>query len=266
MNFKAFREFEYDFWNVTAEPYDTGFGHVTSQAIPFLLDHTNIKFDGSLLDLACGPGYVTKQAKTRRLNVTGIDFSKAMIDLAQKRFPEDKFQVADAEDLPFEDNSFDGICSNFGMLHFSNAQKVIEETWRVCKRGTRFAFSVWNALEFSPAMNLIMQAVEKYATSSVDLPEGPQFFQFAHEQKSFVMMTQGGFKNLKRSVHEIFWPITSALNYVNYYRDGGARIGAILRAQNADNLKRIVEFIDEKAENYADRIVPASVVVTSGQK
>jgi len=218
------------------------------------------------LDIACGPGYVSAAGRERNLLVTGVDFSEAMIDFAQSQFSEQLFQVGDAENLNFSDNHFDHVCSNFGMLHFADSARALREAYRVCKPRGRFAYAVWNHLDQSPAMSLIMQAVGQYGDVLSDLPEGPSFFQFADEQYSFEALEKSGFINLRRDVYQIDWRIASAEDYVSYFRDGGARIGAVLRAQTQDTIKKIIAFVDQEVQDYEDCIVPASIVVTSGER
>ncbi|MEX2116102.1 MAG: class I SAM-dependent methyltransferase, partial [Bacteroidota bacterium] len=73
-----------------------------------------------LLEIGCGLGTDLLQFARAGAHVTGIDLTPASIDLARKRFslygiPAD-LQVADAENLPFPDESFDVVYS-FGVLH-----------------------------------------------------------------------------------------------------------------------------------------------------
>lgn len=100
------------------------------------------KFSGKrLLEIGCGLGTDLLQFARGGARVTGVDLTPASVDLVKKRFAmyglTAETQVADAEHLPFSDNSFDVVYS-FGVLHHTpNTQKAIDEVYRVLKRGGR---------------------------------------------------------------------------------------------------------------------------------
>jgi len=108
---------------------------------PFM--HRMIRFDAykgkRLLEIGCGLGTDLLQFARAGAQVTGIDLTPASVDLARKRFslygiPGD-FQVADAENLPFPDESFDVVYS-FGVLHHTpDTQRAIDEAYRVLRPG-----------------------------------------------------------------------------------------------------------------------------------
>jgi len=264
-----FFQFEHDFWNKTSDIYHDGFGYVTSLTIPHIIKHLKIKDNNKILDIACGPGYISEYLKNNSYDISGIDFSESMINFAKDRLPKSKFQVASAEDLPFEDNSFEFVICNFGMLHFANPQITTSEAYRVLKDGGKFAYSAWNELNKSPAMSIIMEAINKFSDTTVNLPEGPPFFYYALEENSFPMLKNIGFKHIERKeIHEI-WDIKSAKSFVEFYRDGGARIGGILRAQSKEALKNIIKEVENNIIPYkSDNIfkVPVSMVITYGTK
>ena len=74
-----------------------------------------------LLDVCCGPGYGAGQAAERGLDAVGIDLSLAMISEPRQRFPSAEFRVGDAEQLQFDDGSFDAVVCPFGGIAFTRA-------------------------------------------------------------------------------------------------------------------------------------------------
>ena len=93
----------------------------------------------SLLEIGCGLGTDLLQFARNGAVVTGVDLTEESVALAQKRFElygvQGTFRTADAENLPFADNSFDVVYS-FGVLHHTpNTQKAIDEVYRVLKPG-----------------------------------------------------------------------------------------------------------------------------------
>ncbi len=265
----SFREYEHRFWDKTSGPYDAGLGAVTAQTVPHILKALSLSPGQTLLDVACGPGYVTRNALKQKIKVTGIDFSGAMIEWAQQVFPDDAFQVADAENLPFPENTFQAVSCNFGMMHFAQPEKAIAESYRVCSSGGRYVFTVWNSPENSPAMNLIFDALKTHAENKVQAPEGPAFFFYADESNAFHALKQSGFKSWQRQVPTYEWPIESAESYVRHFYDGGARIGGTLRAQKPETLERIIAHIQNNLlARSGERMyaLPVSVVMYSAVK
>jgi ubiquinone/menaquinone biosynthesis C-methylase UbiE len=94
----------------------------------------------NVLDFGCGDGRYAKDLMAMGADsVSGIDISPDMIDLAkQNEIPGLSFFVADGAKLPFEENSFDIVFSNFVMHYFANVNLPISEICRVLKPGGYF--------------------------------------------------------------------------------------------------------------------------------
>jgi ubiquinone/menaquinone biosynthesis C-methylase UbiE len=84
--------------------------------------------------------------------VVGIDLAPGMVELAKIKAEEVglanmTFRGADAEDLPFPDDSFDVVLSNHGLVHTTDRLKALREMWQVLKRGGIVAISTWSTPE-----------------------------------------------------------------------------------------------------------------------
>ncbi|MBC7875676.1 MAG: class I SAM-dependent methyltransferase [Anaerolineales bacterium] len=73
--------------------------------------------NASVLDAGCGAGVPISQMLSERFKVTGVDFSEAQIELAKKNVPNANFICQDMTKLDFPENSFDGICSYYAIIH-----------------------------------------------------------------------------------------------------------------------------------------------------
>jgi len=97
--------------------------------------------DKKVLDVGSGNGYIPSKYSAEGAEVFGIDITKAGIALCEKRFEylglKGNFQVADAQQLPFEDNYFDCVCSMGVLHHVPNTEKAVKEILRVLKPGGR---------------------------------------------------------------------------------------------------------------------------------
>ena len=100
--------------------------------------------DKRILDFGCGDGrYSFQIAKLGASEVIGIDISPVMIEIASRelqnhKIEKVKFLEANGNNLPFEDNSFDIVFSNFVLHHFENTLKPLQEISRALKKGGNF--------------------------------------------------------------------------------------------------------------------------------
>jgi SAM-dependent methyltransferase len=94
-----------------------------------------------VLDVGSGNGYVLSKYAAEGAEVFGIDITEAGINLCRKRFEylglNGDFRVADAQEIPFPDKTFDCVCSMGVLHHVPNTQKALDEIYRVLKPGGR---------------------------------------------------------------------------------------------------------------------------------
>ena len=115
----------------------------------------------SVLDIACGTGDLTlRLAKSEAGRVVGADFTQEMLDIAERkrsRRPEPiqrktSFQLADAQELPFEDESFDAVTIAFGIRNVQHPERAMAEFARVLRPGGRLV-----VLEFERPRNPLVR-------------------------------------------------------------------------------------------------------------
>jgi len=84
-----------------------------------LLDEliTRLPAGAKVLDAGCGAGLPISQMLSEKFKVTGVDFSEAQIELARNNVPKATFICQDMTQLNFPDNTFDGICSYYAIIH-----------------------------------------------------------------------------------------------------------------------------------------------------
>lgn len=92
-----------------------------------------------VLDVACGNGSAALVAARRYCEVSGIDYVPELIERAELRARGEgldvDFQVCDAQDLPFPDDSFDAVVSVFGVQFAPDQKRAADELLRVCRPG-----------------------------------------------------------------------------------------------------------------------------------
>ena len=120
-----------------------------------------------VLDVATGTGDVAFKLAPKTEKVTGIDIASNMIDLANKKKDKKKslnvdFLVGDAENLPFEDSTFDVITISYGYRNISDQPKALKEFNRILKKEGRLFI-----LEFSEPKNRIIGPLYKFYSYKV---------------------------------------------------------------------------------------------------
>lgn len=100
-----------------------------------------------VLDVAAGSGNTAISAARRGARVTASDFLASLLEVAQARAEIEALPlataVADAQELPFEDASFDVVLSTFGAMFAPDQQRAADELVRVCRSGGRIGMANW---------------------------------------------------------------------------------------------------------------------------
>jgi SAM-dependent methyltransferase len=99
------------------------------------------------LDVATGTGEIARPAARAGAEVTGLDLAPNLIEAAERFAAAEgltiRFDVGDAERLPYEDASFDTVTSTFGAMFAPDHRAVAGELARVCRPGGRLALATW---------------------------------------------------------------------------------------------------------------------------
>ena len=136
------------------ENYDRYLGPVLFD--PYAADlvaRLEVPENASVLELACGTGIVTLRLRDRlgsRAKLVATDLNEAMMGYASGKFGAEaavEWKQVDATDLPFDDQSFDAVVCQFGLMFFPDKERALRETYRVLRPGGVFLFSVWDKIE-----------------------------------------------------------------------------------------------------------------------
>ena len=151
-----------------------------------MIERLAIAPDQQHLDIASGTGEpgltIAKLAPKGRVVLT--DLVAEMLDIAARRARAQgvaniETRVCSADDLPFDDATFDSVSVRFGYMFCPDVAGATAEFARVLKPGGRLGASVWIKPEENPWTAIAMQAIASEAVVAPPDPEGPNMFRCA---------------------------------------------------------------------------------------
>ncbi len=117
-----------------------------------LAEAADVRAGERVLDVAAGNGNATLAAARRFAHVVSTDYVPALLDKGRARAAAEglavEFKVADAEQLPFEDRSFDVVLSTFGVMFAPDHRRCAAEMLRVLRPGGRIGMANWTPQGF----------------------------------------------------------------------------------------------------------------------
>ena len=179
------------YWSRRSSTFDLSPGHVAScqREVEAWKDifRSNIGSSGKrVLDVGVGTGFLSIMLAEMGHHVVGVDLSEDMLEVARKKMNERglklDLKIGDAEDLPFEDGSFDAVVNRAVLWTLPDPKKALTEWNRVLKTNGKLCFFVHgpHSKGTSPGLsrqftNLVILARErrnpwKTLYDSVDLP------------------------------------------------------------------------------------------------
>ncbi|MDH3233206.1 MAG: class I SAM-dependent methyltransferase, partial [Alphaproteobacteria bacterium] len=121
-----------------------------------LAEAMDLRPDTKVLDVAAGNGNATLAFARRWCDVTSTDYVGTLLERGRARAEAEAldvtFQIADAENLPFEDDTFDAVVSTYGVMFAPDQLKAASELVRVCRPGGKIGLANWTPDGFIGAL------------------------------------------------------------------------------------------------------------------
>mmetsp|Transcript_22035 Transcript_22035/g.46376 ORF Transcript_22035/g.46376 Transcript_22035/m.46376 type:complete len:409 (-) Transcript_22035:67-1293(-) len=287
-------------WEKGFEEYDSGFGPLTRQTIPTLLESAgfppksveNTEDPFRLLDVATGPGFVLSAAlevassSNKPIQLIGMDISQNFLSMAKRRIHAQQqhlkgkpqstnvrvdFVEGNAESLPFPDNTFDSVVCNFGILHFYKQDTFLRECYRVLRPGGKVSFSAWAPPTRTEGFGIALNAIADVGNLDVAVPEGPNFFRFGELEEATKTLEGIGYDNVGSvELSQMKWiNVESGEMLYHILLNGTVRTREILLGQTEEQASAVQALVKQRYKTVTDegnRPLSMPAVVSSGQK
>ena len=229
-----------------------------------------------ILDVASGtgePGF-SIAAILMEGKVILTDLSEEMLTIArekelEKEFTNVDFQVCDVCELPFADNSFDGVSCRMGFMFFPDMLLAAKEILRVLKPGGRIATSVWSTADKNCWVTVIGDAISSNMQLPISSPESPGIFRCSKTGLLTTIFKEAGFVNISENEISCNLHCGSAETYWEMMTEIAAPVVAALsKADDAIKKKIKKEVYDIINEKYPEGqvIMEGSCLLIYGEK
>jgi len=186
-----------------------------------------------ILNVGCGPGTEAILLAKMGHDVTALDFSPRMIGYTEQNAVDNGVDVTtvigDAEQLPFDDCSFDAVVSNYALWAIPHPQKAIDEWYRVLRTGGQMAYidGIWSTKGFSVPRKLWYRVARRMRKKDSNYhghtpdPEtrerlsGLWSVTAQRPDEDMLMVENAGFRDIRR-IDKVDRRIYSGMRYVEY--------------------------------------------------
>jgi SAM-dependent methyltransferase len=173
------------------------------QWTPKVIAAAGIKPGQRVLDVACGTGILARDIAAQISSpghVVGIDPGPGMVAIARRLAPAIEWREGIAESLPFPDQSFEAVVSQFGLMFFTDRRQALREMLRVMAPGGRLAVLVWDSLDTMPAYAAEVALLEQTAgRPAADALRAP--FVLGHRDSLATLFSEAGMASAGISTH-----------------------------------------------------------------
>lgn len=169
-----------------AEKYVTSSTHAKGSDLSLIPVWLNLPTNSIVLDIATGGGHVVKALAPHASQVFATDLTYQMLEAAKRHLDQTEtnisYVIADAESLPFLENTFDAVTCRIAPHHFPHPDIFVNEVARVLKPGGKFLLIdniAPEEKEFDEFVNLLEKLRDESHNRSYSVNEWKTWFEKA---------------------------------------------------------------------------------------
>jgi SAM-dependent methyltransferase len=202
----------------------------------------------------------------------GIDLADGMLELARQRVGGIELLRADAEELPFDDASFEAVVGGFVINHLPRPQRALAGAARVLVPGGRVAFSVWDRPERMRVFGVVTEAIEAAGVDRDDaVPAGgPDPYRFADDGEFRGLLEAAGLVDVAVTTVELMHRVAGTTELMRGLLGSSVRTATRLRAMDAAARRRTTAALERVVERYLTGDgaleLPVAAKLASGMK
>ena len=205
-------------------------------------------FNGKVLELAAGTGRLTQHLVRRLANPEQLfvtDLNPDMLAIAKEKLDHGglQFQAEDMQQLSFEDQSFDLVICQYGVMFPPDKAQVFREMQRVLKPGGQLIFSTWDSTREIPFLHLLFDEILLPFFQTPDKTKYVVPFHMHNPQQLIELMVQAGFQNPTVEKIDLMGTAPSPAELVQGFIHKH-QMGQEIREQDPDAEERIAKTLE----------------------
>jgi SAM-dependent methyltransferase len=259
---EEFKRTSLENWQVMASGWErrrAEIEKVTRPVSEWMVEALDPQPGDTVLELAAGPGdvgYLAAPLLGEEGRLISSDFSSEMVEVARRRSVElglvnVENRVIDAEEIPLEDDSVDGVLCRFAFMLMPDPEAALAETRRVLRPGGRLALAVWSTPERNPWIALAGRVLAERGLAPPPQPGEPGMFVLADEERLQSLLEGAGFG--VRPIEEVSVLLTydDVDHYVAVANETGGMFARIWRDTSEEEHETIKARLVEAFEPFA---------------
>jgi ubiquinone/menaquinone biosynthesis C-methylase UbiE len=242
-----------------------------------LIDAAQIRRGEHVLDIGGGAGQPSLSIASMvgdEGSITYTDPSAGMVETArdtarQRGLTNIHFQKAPADELPFDNDTFDVAVGRLSIMFFPDVAAGLNEIVRVVKPGGRVSFLVWSSKDANPFFSSINEVLDRFIPPEPEDDDAPGAFRFARPGKLSKLLADAGLTQIEERPlpfqiagtvkPEEFWGLRSEMS---------DSLRAKLAKLTANQKAAVKQAVDAAVAEYfttGEMSFPAQTLIVSGK-
>jgi SAM-dependent methyltransferase len=180
------------------------------------------------------------------------------------------FHQARADNLPFDDNSFDAVVCRLGAMFFSDTRASLEEMLRVARPGARIALAVWSGVDVNPFFEVALRKLSALIPAAPKDDDAPGAFRYSRNGKLAELVSAAGATEVEEHFFQFYMQAPVALgDFWSLKVELSDSMRTALAGLSIEQGAELAESVLSELEPYfstGEMRIPAQVLIVSARK